>query len=155
MNNIDRRNFMLLGAAAAAAATIVTRPSLALAAGWDDHMARLTGILPDAGLFGHDGLKWAGPATFRPETAVVKSIVAGFTDATSLRASGPTLFGKKYMITRADDKFIFGKKGPAGFGAHKTLKTVVICTFDEEKITPGNVRIAVEKFGVYLHSIGY
>jgi len=123
---------------------------------WDAHLAKLTtAVKCHAAMFGHDGVQWAGHASLAPPGDEVKYLIAGFSNPNSLFGAGPKLLGEKFMTTRADDHLIIGKHGTHGFVALKTSKTIVICYFDEQYVTPANANIATQNFGDYLKGIGF
>jgi len=125
---------------------------------WDGHLAKLTSAAKVQGyLVGLDGTKWApaAPQAGDPTKDQLAVITAAFANAGPVRASGPILGATKYMITRADDQLIIGKKGTSGFIATKSAKSMQIALFDEANITPAAANIAVQKFSDYIKGIGF
>lgn len=124
---------------------------------WDAHLAKLSNSVKNShcGLFGHDGVQWAGHAALPLPAEEAKYIIGGFSNPGSLFASGPKVQGEKFMCTRGDNSLIILKHGTKGLVALKTAKCVSMCKFDESDVTPANANIAVQKFGEYLKTIGF
>jgi len=83
-----------------------------------------------------------------------KKILAGFTDAGPLRSSGLFANKEKYLVLRADERSIYGKKGPGGVVCVKTGQAVLVGIYND-KIQPGQCSIAVENLADYLIDSGY
>ena len=112
-----------------------------------------------AAIFGLDGNKWAGSAGFNVSTAEVKPLIAAFdtknqAGITTLRNNGLTLNATKFIILKADDRSIYGKKGATGVVCVKTNKAVII-SFYNEKIQPGTSAAVTEKIADYLIGLSY
>jgi len=123
---------------------------------WDAHLAKLTSAVKcHAGLYGQDGVQWAGQASLTLPADELKYIIAGFANPNSLFAAGPKVSGVKFMATRSDGHLIVLKHGQDGVICKKTDKTVVICKFSEADCTPAQALIATESFADYLKSIHF
>ncbi len=123
---------------------------------WDAHLEKLTkAIVCKAGLYGLDGVQWAGHAQLNLAADEVKYIIGGFANPGGLFAAGPKIGGVKHMTTRADDSLIILKHGTDGLVAVKTGKAVVFCKFSENDATPAQANIATQNFGDYLKGLGF
>jgi hypothetical protein len=123
---------------------------------WEAHLTKLNSAIKcSPGLFGLDGAQWAGHAKLKLPADEVKYIISGFAKSGPLFASGPKLNGVKYMTTRADDNVIILKHGTDGVVCKKTQKTVIICKFSENDVTPAQAHIATLKFADHLKTLGY
>jgi len=107
-----------------------------------------------AAIFGHDGTQWAGTTDFLITVQEIKKITQGFSDASSLRKDGIYISREKYLVIRADERSLYGSKGPVGCVCVKTRQSVLVCVYDE-KIQPGHCSSEVEKLADYLLSCGY
>jgi len=132
--------------------------AVAASGGWDEHLAKLQQKVPKGrpGLFGHDGVQWAGQDKLKPSAAEMAAIVKGFADPQSLFAKGVTVEGVKYMATRADATIIIGKKATKGVVFAKGVKTIVGLAFDEaDGVRPADALVAVQSFVDYLKGMGF
>jgi len=107
-----------------------------------------------AAIHGLDGVKWATSSGFTVNLKEAKDIVAGFSDAGKLRNSGLTIGTDKFIVLKADDRSIYGKKTGGGVVCVKTVKALLIALYDE-KIQAGNATNVVEKLADYLIEQGY
>jgi profilin len=110
--------------------------------------------LQSAAIFGHNGGQWATSAGFAVSAGEAKALIAGFTNPDGLRASGLTIAGIKYIVLRADDRSIYGKKGAGGVITVKTGQAVLIGTYNEN-LQPGQAANVVEKLADYLIDSNY
>ena len=123
---------------------------------WDAHLAKLTtAIKCNAGLYDLDGTQWAGHANLSLPADEIKYIISGFANPGQLFGNGPKVNGVKYMATRADDHLIILKHGIDGVVCKKSNKTVTICKFSENNVTPAQANIATANFADYMKSIGF
>eukprot|EP01123_Difflugia_compressa_P010740 TRINITY_DN3_c0_g2_i1.p1 TRINITY_DN3_c0_g2~~TRINITY_DN3_c0_g2_i1.p1 ORF type:complete len:127 (-),score=21.46 TRINITY_DN3_c0_g2_i1:198-578(-) len=113
-----------------------------------------TGLVTVASITGHDGSVWATSPGFNVSADEIKKLVAGFNDPSPLRASGMFINGEKYLVLKADDRSIYGKKGTGGVVTVKTGGAVLIGLYNE-KIQPGQCANVVEKLADYLIESGY
>ena len=85
---------------------------------------------------------------------LVSRAVAGFDDASGLRASGIKLAGEKYMYLRNDEEMMCGKKGQGGVCIFKTGQAIMIGTYNQD-MSPANNTKEVGKMADYLKEVGY
>merc|ERR1711916_114605 len=100
-----------------------------------------------------DGAKWAANGLELQGDEAAK-LIAGFSDPTSLLASGLYIGGVKYMTIRADDNSVYGKKGQEGIVCAKTNQAIVIGHYNDQ-IQPGQCTLVVEKLADYLRGVNY
>lgn len=114
-----------------------------------------TGFITKGAIFGLNGAQWCtspGYIPFCDPSLLLTSrfqlsgpeataLIAGFNDAGPLRANGLWLQGAKYLVLRADERSIYGKKGAGGVVAVKTGQAVLIGIYDEN-IQPGQAYFA-------------
>ncbi len=110
--------------------------------------------LKQAAIFGHNGTCWAASTGFNVTETEAAALCAAYTDPSGIRARGLFLEGVKYFTLRADDRSVYGKKGPGGVVAVKTLQAILIGIYDE-KTQPGQAANIVEKLADYLIDQGY
>eukprot|EP01130_Rhizamoeba_saxonica_P019160 TRINITY_DN9826_c0_g1_i1.p1 TRINITY_DN9826_c0_g1~~TRINITY_DN9826_c0_g1_i1.p1 ORF type:complete len:124 (-),score=32.69 TRINITY_DN9826_c0_g1_i1:7-378(-) len=122
--------------------------------GWDDYVKNLEGQGFKYGIIGGKGAIWAQSASLSATNAQLGSVENGFSNNDAVRSSGVTFGSVKYLVLRADENSIYGKKGAGGFVAVKTEQSVIIGIYDET-LQPGAAAVAVAKLGDYLRSTGY
>lgn len=110
--------------------------------------------LTQAAIIGIDGSIWAISSGFTVSQQDGKILVAAFQDPSGIRAKGIFLNGVKYLVLRADERSIYGKKGSAGCVCVKTKQAVLIGIYNEN-IQPGQAANTVEKLADYLIDAGY
>lgn len=113
-----------------------------------------TGHVTKAAILGHDGSSWAISPGFAVAAGEAANLVKGFTDAGPLRAAGLFIQGEKYLVLKADERSIYGKKGTSGVVCVKTGQSVLIGLYND-KIQPGQASTCVEKLADYLIDQGY
>ncbi|CAJ0926311.1 unnamed protein product, partial [Mesorhabditis belari] len=130
--------------------------------GWNDYITNLTASshhIQRAAIVGYpDGAVWArteGANLFQASESELKTLVSGFANPNDVPARGADLEKVHYIVPRADDTFIFGKKDKSGFFAAKTAKAVLIAVYKGESAEGSEVRTAVEKLAAYLTQSGY
>ncbi|KAJ1566906.1 profilin, required for normal timing of actin polymerization in response to thermal stress, partial [Cladochytrium tenue] len=107
-----------------------------------------------AAIFGLDGTQWAASAGFSVAPQEITALVAAFTDASGIRASGLHISGVKYFTLRADDRSIYGKQGAGGAVCVKTKQAVLVAVYGEPT-QPGEATKIVEALADYLISVNY
>jgi profilin len=126
--------------------------------GWAAYTKALmdTKNVSQAAIMGSDGKTWATTTGFAPTSDEVKALVAGYKDATALRASGLKCAGTKYITLGCDAEVLQGKKGTGGIIVCKTNKTVVIGVYSAESgIQPGPCSASVQKMAEDLKKKGF
>ncbi|CAJ0574907.1 unnamed protein product, partial [Mesorhabditis spiculigera] len=129
--------------------------------GWDSYINSLTEASPcieRAAIVGVDGSVWArteGDKQFAATEAELKTLVTGFNAPEKVPARGADLEQIHYVVPRADEAVIFGKRDKTGFFAAKSQKAVLIAIYKGDSAEGSTVRTAVEKLAEYLSSTGY
>ncbi|KAJ1485444.1 profilin-1B [Baffinella frigidus] len=119
----------------------------------DDQMVA-TGFVDKGAIFGVDGSQWAITPGFAISPEEAAAITTAANTPSTVLGGGLTLQGHKYMILRADDSAIYGRKGNLGFCVVKTNQAVLLGHFGEN-VQPGQCNVVVEKLGDYLKENGY
>jgi len=128
--------------------------------GWGAYTTALvaTKNVTQAAIVGYDGATWASSDAkgFVVTPTEAKAIVAGFKDASALRASGLHVAGTKYITLGCDDVLVSGKKGTGGVICSKSKKAVVIGVYAAESgIQPGPATVSVTKMAGDLMKKGF
>eukprot|EP01128_Nolandella_sp_AFSM9_P007704 TRINITY_DN42_c2_g1_i2.p1 TRINITY_DN42_c2_g1~~TRINITY_DN42_c2_g1_i2.p1 ORF type:complete len:149 (+),score=34.63 TRINITY_DN42_c2_g1_i2:67-447(+) len=113
-----------------------------------------TGFISQGAIFGLNGAQWCTSAGFQISGPEAQALIAGFGDAGPLRANGLWLQGQKYLVLRADERSIYGKKGPGGVVLVKTGQAVLVGIYGENT-QPGQASSTVERLADYLIETGY
>lgn len=126
--------------------------------GWDAYRDNLLAgrNCSDAAIIGLDGNIWtSSPGLAAITPAQAKAIVGGFTNGSSLQASGIHLGQTKFMFLQSDDQQIQGKKGSTqGVSIAKCNQCVVIGVYGDG-MQAGNCRKSVEQIADYLKQSNY
>jgi len=124
--------------------------------GWDAWINPLVEAkaCKSVGIYGHDGSPWAQSKGFSVSAQEVKTILQGIGKPDAFAASGVMVAGTKYMFLRAQDNYVFGKKGASGSGAYKTPKALIIGVYDENT-QAGTFNAALGKQADALANAGY
>ena len=83
-----------------------------------------------------------------------KTIASGFSEPSSLFASGIRVSGEKYTVLRASDSSIMAKKGACGVICSRSNQAIVLATYDDN-VKPEPVNTVVESLTDYLRSNNY
>lgn len=114
-----------------------------------------TGKIDRAAIFSAAGDSvWAASAGFKVEPKEIQDLIAGFTKADGLNASGLHIAKEKYIVIKADDRSIYGKKGKEGLCCVKTKQAVLVAHYPEV-VQPGEAAKVVEALADYLIGVGY
>eukprot|EP01043_Picozoa_sp_COSAG02_P030367 COSAG02_NODE_1934_length_10318_cov_74.374009_8_plen_176_part_00 len=106
---------------------------------------KATGQCEDGCIIGLDGTAWTGGLAVTAEEGA--AIVAGFDDASGLRASGIMIAGKKFMYLRNDEEMMCGKAGQGGICIFKTGQACIMGTYNQD-MSPANNTKEVGKMAV-------
>jgi len=71
-----------------------------------------------------------------------------------VQSEGLHVGGEKFVVLRADEKSIYGKKGREGVIIVKTTQAILV-THYPESVQPGVATNVVEQLGDYLVGVGY
>ena len=87
----------------------------------------------------------------------MKEIVSAYKDTETpkkIQSTGLHVAGEKFVVLKADDTSLYGKKGKTGVIIVKTKQALLI-THYPDTVQPGSAVNTVEKLGGYLTSVGY
>lgn len=87
----------------------------------------------------------------------MKEVVSAYKDTETpkrVQSTGLHIAGEKYIVLKADETSLYGKKGKEGVVIVKTKQALLI-THYPETVQPGVAANTVEKLGIYLSSVGY
>ncbi|KAJ5743303.1 hypothetical protein N7533_010405, partial [Penicillium manginii] len=101
-----------------------------------------------------DGQLWAGSSGFSLKVDEIQSLIDGFGNPDPLYSNGLHVAGQKYLVTKADDRSIYGKKGKEGVCAVKTKQAVIVAHYSK-LVLPGEAARVVESLADYLIGQGY
>jgi len=113
-----------------------------------------SGFISKASILGLDGSTWATSSGFSITADEGKKLAGAFKDPNVLRANGLFAAGEKYLVIKADDRSIYGKKGAGGVAAVKTTQGILVGVY-KEGVQPGQATTTVEKLADYLIDNGY
>ncbi|KAK0533645.1 profilin, required for normal timing of actin polymerization in response to thermal stress [Tilletia horrida] len=107
-----------------------------------------------AAIIGLKGGVWAKSPGFDVSADEQKALIEGFTNPTSVQASGLHIAGKKYFTLQVNDRSYYGKQGPDGISCVKTNQAVLIGLY-VSPTQPGDANKTVEGLADYLIGSGY
>ncbi|KAL1311304.1 hypothetical protein AAFC00_001485 [Neodothiora populina] len=117
-----------------------------------------TGNVDKAAIFNSEGNSvWATTAGFTVSPAEMKEIVTAYADKADVKqvqSTGLHVAGDRYVVIKADDRSLYGKKGKEGIVVVKTTQAILV-THYPETVQPGSAANTVEQLGDYLISVGY
>ena len=70
----------------------------------------------------------------------MRTLVAGYDDASALRASGIMVAGKKYMYLRNDEEMMVGKAGQGGICIFKTGQALIMGSYNQDMAAAMNTK---------------
>ncbi|ORY63206.1 profilin [Pseudomassariella vexata] len=101
---------------------------------------------------------WATSAGFTVQPDEMKNLVAILAttkDAVDkAHAEGVHVAGQRYVVTRIEDRSIYGRFGKTGIVVVKTKQAVLVAHYGEN-VQPGNAVQTVEALADYLIKVGY
>lgn len=71
-----------------------------------------------------------------------------------VQSNGLHIAGERYVVLKADDRSLYGKKGREGVVIVKTTQAILV-THYPETVQPGSAANTVEQLGDYLIGVGY
>jgi len=117
-----------------------------------------TGNLDKAAIFSAAGdSKWAGSHNLHVKPEELKEIVGAYKDTgdpKKIQSAGLHVAGERFVVIRADERSIYGKKGKEGIIIVKTAQAILICHYPET-VQPGSATTTVEQLADYLIGVGY
>ncbi|RDL31444.1 uncharacterized protein BP5553_09653 [Venustampulla echinocandica] len=98
---------------------------------------------------------WATSAGFTISPTETKEIIAGLSGKTDeLYANGIHVAGERFVLTKAEDRSLYARKGREGIVIVKTTQAILIAHYKDGMIA-GNCATTVEQLADYLISTGY
>jgi len=117
-----------------------------------------SGHLDKAAIFGALGDSvWAQTKGYSVSPAEIKKVVdalAGGSAAEKLWSDGLHVAGEKFVVTKVEDRSIYGRKGREGIVICKTNQAILIAHYGEN-VMAGNAATTVEKLADYLVNLKY
>ncbi|TKA32008.1 hypothetical protein B0A50_01254 [Salinomyces thailandicus] len=119
-----------------------------------------TGNLDKAAIFNSEGNSvWATSAGFTVSPQEMQEIVTAYKDKGSegvkqVQSTGLHVAGERFVVLKADDRSIYGKKGREGVVIVKTTQAILV-THYPETVQPGVAANTVEQLADYLVKVGY
>jgi len=117
-----------------------------------------TGHVDKAAIFNTEGTSvWASSPQFNISPKECQEIVAAYADKATpkqVQTSGLHVAGDRFVVLKADDRSIYGKKGKEGIVIVKTTLAMIIAHYPETA-QPGSTAVVVEALADYLIKLGY
>ncbi|TKA47375.1 hypothetical protein B0A49_11390 [Cryomyces minteri] len=120
-----------------------------------------TGNLDKAAIFNSEGTSvWASVAGFTVAPQEMKEIVNAYKDkgdasgTKKIQSTGLHVAGEKFVVLKAEERSLYGKKGKEGIIIVKTTQTLLVTHYPEH-VQPGSAANTVETLADYLISVGY
>ncbi|KIW66724.1 hypothetical protein PV04_06027 [Phialophora macrospora] len=117
-----------------------------------------TGHVDRAAIFNAEGTSvWATSPNFQVTPAELQEIVGAYKDTSvpkKVQSTGLHIAGQKYIVIKADETSLYGKKGREGVVIVKTKQALLITCYPAT-VQPGTAANTVEKLGAYLVGVGY
>lgn len=120
-----------------------------------------TGNVDKAAIFNSEGNSvWATSAGFNVAPQEMKEIVTAYKDkgdaagVKQVQSTGLHVGGERFIVLKADERSLYGKKGKEGIIIVKTTQAILVTHYPEH-IQPGAAANTVEQLGDYLISVGY
>ncbi|KAH8751416.1 putative profilin [Hyaloscypha finlandica] len=99
--------------------------------------------------------KWAGSAGFELSPAEIQEVITGLSGKPEkLFADGLHVAGERYVLTKAEDRSLYARKGREGVVIVKTKMAILIAHYKDGMIA-GNTATTVEQLADYLIKTGY
>ncbi|OQU98864.1 hypothetical protein CLAIMM_04581 [Cladophialophora immunda] len=115
-----------------------------------------TGHVDKAAIFNADGNSvWASSPNFNVSPQEMQEVVGAYKDTSvpkKVQSTGLHIAGQKYIVIKADESSLYGKKGREGVVIVKTKQALLI-THYPETVQPGTAANTVEKLAAYLVSL--
>ena len=117
-----------------------------------------TGNVDKAAIFNDAGNSvWATSAGFTVSPTEMQEVVAAYKDTGDVKqvqSTGLHIAGERFIVIKADDRSIYGKKGKEGVVIVKTNMAILVAHYPET-VQPGSAANTVEQLADYLVGVGY
>ncbi|KAH8802823.1 putative profilin [Xylogone sp. PMI_703] len=98
---------------------------------------------------------WAASPGFSVSAPEIKEVITALDGKTDkIYAEGLHVGGERYVVTNAEGRSIYARKGREGVVIAKTKQAILIAHYADGMIA-GNAASATEKLADYLESTGY
>jgi len=103
---------------------------------------------------------WAASPGFTVSPNEMREVVNAFKDkgdangVKSVQSTGLHVAGEKFIVLKADERSLYGKKGREGIVIVKTTQALLV-THYPETVQPGAAANTVEQLADYLIGVGY
>ncbi|KAI1143019.1 Profilin/allergen [Hypoxylon sp. FL0543] len=101
---------------------------------------------------------WASSAGFTLKPEEMKNLVAILTNSGNAvdkaHADGIHVAGERYVVTRIEDRSVYGRQGRTGIVVVKTKQAIIVGHYGETQQV-GNATQTVEALADYLIKVGY
>jgi len=98
---------------------------------------------------------WAATPGFTVSATEMKEVVAALGGVVDkLYAEGLHVAGERFVVTKAEDRSIYARKGREGVVICKTKQAILVAHYGENVIA-GNAALTVEQLADYLVNLGY
>ncbi|KAI4852587.1 hypothetical protein E4T44_01392, partial [Aureobasidium sp. EXF-8845] len=100
---------------------------------------------------------WTDIVLLQVSPQEMTEVVTAFKDTSDVKkvqSTGLHIAGEKFIVLKADDRSLYGKKGKEGLIIVKT-KQALLVTHYPEHVQPGVAANTVEQLADYLISVGY
>ncbi|KAK5014269.1 profilin II [Cryomyces antarcticus] len=120
-----------------------------------------SGNLDKAAIFDCEGINvWASSAGFTVSPQELDEIVNAYKDkgdasgTKKIQSTGLHVAGEKFVVLKAEERSLYGKKGKEGIIIVRTMQTLLV-THYPDYVQPGSAAHTVETVADYLISVGY
>merc|ERR1712070_1088238 len=119
-----------------------------------------TGNLDKAAIFNNEGNSvWAATQGFTVSPQEMQEVVTAYKDpgtdgVKQVQSTGLHIAGDRFVVLKADERSIYGKKGREGVVIVKTTQAILV-THYPETVQPGAAANTVEQLADYLIKVGY
>ncbi|KAI9887642.1 MAG: profilin, required for normal timing of actin polymerization in response to thermal stress [Watsoniomyces obsoletus] len=117
-----------------------------------------SGNLDKAAIFDSEGKSaWATSPGFTVAPGEIKEVINAFNDTNDVKAvqsNGLHVGGERFVVLRADNRSLYGRKGKEGIVIVRTKKALLITHYGET-VVGGTAANTVEQLADYLIEVGY
>ncbi|KAK3075861.1 profilin, required for normal timing of actin polymerization in response to thermal stress [Teratosphaeriaceae sp. CCFEE 6253] len=104
---------------------------------------------------------WATSLAFNVSPQEMQAVVAAYADpgdrttgVKKVQSEGLHIAGERFVVLKADERSVYGKKGREGVVIVKTTQALLV-THYPESVQPGVAANTVEQLADYLIKVGY
>ncbi|KAL3420143.1 profilin [Phlyctema vagabunda] len=98
---------------------------------------------------------WASSPGFSVAPAEIKEVISALGGSVDkLYSDGLHIAGERFVVTKAEGRSIYARKGREGVVIVKTTQAILVAHYGENAIA-GNAAVTVEQLADYLAGLGY